>query len=248
MSKANASTQPPFPFLTEGAVEELVDLLDQTHPPVVLAAFQSADPNDAALFFVMCTDIGGALAAHASKIFAMLPFDQQASIAEKVTRTELVDTEHAAQIWNRQIAKIQEALQATTFLGEGTSNLAKLLSHMDVAAQNRLLETLAERQPDAATNVSEKLFTFEDLIDLEDEAIAMLLRVLDGPTLALALDKALDGIRDRFFENMSAAQADAVESESARLTFDRRQLADPARQSVVSLARKFAAKGLLKIG
>ena len=241
------------PLLDPAALQALTVLLDETHPQVVLAAFQDVDDNDAALFFVLCTQLKGehngeALAAHAGNIFAMLPFDRQVRIAEQVTTTEIVDAERAAHIWDEQVAKIKEALQKTSFLGEGATNLAKLLSYMDIAGQNRLLETLAEKQPEVVESVSEKLFTFEDLINLENEAIKTILQVLDKPTLALALHNAPAEIYDRFLENMSASHAEVVEAEIAQLTFEQTQIADTARQSIVSLVRNFAAKGLLKVG
>ena len=253
MSLPNTDSQTAPTIVDETALQELVDLLDETHPQVALAAFQSVDDNDAAVFLVMCTHLksestGSALAAHAGKLFAQLPFDKQVRIAEKVTMTETVDSEHAKQIWNEQIAKIKEAIRKTTFLGEGTANLAKLLSYMDITAQNELLEALGEKQPGVVDTVSEQLFTFEDLGNLENEAIKTILQVLDKPTLALALHSAPTAIHDRFFENMSASQAEAVEEEIARLTFEQTQIADTARYSVVNLVRNFAAKGLLKIG
>ena len=252
MSHPNTDAQTTPTFLDEAALQELTALLDETHPQVALAAFQSVDDSDAAVFLVMCSHLnsaptGKALAAHAGKLFAQLPLNKQVSIAEKVTTTETVDSELAMQIWNKQIIKIKEAIQKTTFLGEGTANLAKLLSYMDITAQNELLEALGEKQPEVVDNVSEQLFTFEDLGNLGDEAIKTILQVLDRPTLALALHNAPTAIHDRFFENMSASQAEAVEAETARLTFEQTQIADTARHSVVSLVRNFAAKGLLKI-
>ena len=253
MSLPNTDSQTIPTFLDETALQELADLLDETHPQVALAAFQSVDDNDAAVFFVICTHfknrpIGNALAAHAGKLFAQLPFNKQVSIAEKVTTTETIDSERAMQIWNEQIARIKEAIQKTTFLGEGTANLAKLLSYMDVTEQNALLEALGEKRPGVVNSVSEQLLTFEDLGNLENEAIKTVLQVLDKPTLALALHNAPTAIHDRFFENMSASEAEAVETEIAGLTFEQTQITDTARQSVVSLVRNFAAKGLLKLG
>ena len=239
-------------FSDEAVLQELTDLLDATHPQVAFAAFQSADDNDAAVFLAMCTHLKSeseenALAAHAGKLFAQLPFDKQVRIAEKVTMMETVDSEHAKQIWNEQIARIKDAIQRTTFLGDGTANLAKLLSYLNITEQNELLEALGEKQPEVADSVSEQLFTFEDLRDLENEAIRTILQVLDKPTLALALHNAPTAIHDRFFENMSALQGEAVEAEIAQLTFEQTQIADTARHSVVNLVRNFAAKGLLKI-
>ncbi|RKU22053.1 hypothetical protein C6500_05100 [Candidatus Poribacteria bacterium] len=253
VSLPNTDSQTAPTIVDEAALQELVDLLDETHPQVALAAFQSVDDNDAAVFLVMCTHLkskstGSALAAHAGKLFAQLPFDKQVRIAEKVTMTETVDAEQAKQIWNEQITRIKEAIKKTTFLGEGTTNLAKLLSYLDITEQDALLEALGEKRPGVVDSVSEQLFTFEDLGDLGDEAIRTILQVLDKPTLALALHNAPTAIHDRFFENMSASEAEAIDAETAQLTFEQTQIADTARHSVVNLVRNFAAKGLLKIG
>ena len=133
------------------------------------------------------------------------------------------------------------------FLGEGAGNLAKLLSHTDIATQSRLLEALGDRQPEVVSSVEEQLFPFDELARLGDEAIATILHSLDTSTLTLALHNAPAAIRDRFVENMSASQAEAIEAAAAQLTFEQTQLVDTARQSVVNLVRNFAAKGMLKI-
>lgn len=252
MSLPNTDAQTITPVLDAAALKELVVLLDETHPQVVLRAFQNVADDDAAVFFVMCAHlesdlIGNALTAHAGRLFAQLPFDRQVGIAESVTATEVVDAERAAQIWHEHIAKIKETLRQTTFLGEGTANLAKLLSYMDVAEQNQLLEALAEKNPNMVNSVSEQLFTFGDLDKLESEAIQTVLKVLDKQTLAVALHNAPATVHDRFFENMSASEAEALEAEIVALTFEQTQIAGTARQSVVNLVRNFAAKGLLKI-
>ena len=252
MSVSNTDLRTTPPFLDETALQAFADLLEETCPQVIVAAMQSAGADDAALFFILCTQLKGepvwdAIATQIGKIFAMLPFDRRVSIAEKVTKIEIVDTERATQVWDEQIAKIKETRQNTAFLGEGTANLAKLLSYMDIAEQDQLLEALATRQPGVVENVSEQLFAFEDLRTLGDEAIKTIVQVLDKPTLALALYNAPPAIHDRFFENMSASEAEAVKTETAKLTFEQTRIADTARQSVVSFVRNFAAKGLLKI-
>ena len=226
---------------------ELETLLDETHPQVILAAFQQVDDADAALFLLMLKTASDALATHAGNIFAQLPFEKQLNIAEKVVATELVESERAQRLWDTVVAKIKEALQQTLFLGEGAENLAKLLTHADIATQNRLLEALGKRQPDVVNSVTEQLFTFDELARLGDEAITTILQVLDTSTLAMALHGAPSAIQDRFVENMSASQAEAIEAEAAQLTFEQTQLVDTARQSLVNLVRNFAAKGMLKM-
>ncbi len=252
MSLPNTDAQTITSVLDEAALKELVVLLDETHPQIVLTAFQNIADDDAAVFFVMCVHlksdlIGNALTAHAGKLFAELPFDRQVGIAQSVTATEVVAAERAARIWHEHIAKIKETLRQTTFLGEGSVNLAKLLSYMDVAEQNQLLEALTEQNPTLVNRISEQLFTFGDLDKLENEAIKTVLKVLDKQTLAIALHNGPAAVHDRFFENMSASEAEALQSEITELTFEQTHIAETARQSIVHLVRNFAAKGLLKI-
>ncbi len=231
----------------EVAVQELVNLLAEVHPQVLLSAFLKAEDGDTAIFFLMLKTASDELAIHAGKIFAQLPFKRQVGIAEKVITTEIIESERAKQLWNEFVAKIKEALQQTTFLGDGTANLAKLLTHTDIESQNRLLQALAGKHPELVKSVSEKLFTFDELASLGDEAIDTILKVLDSATLALALHNAPEAIVERFFANMSASQTEAVTTEREQLTFEKTQIAETARHSLVSLVRNFAAKGLLKI-
>lgn len=227
--------------------QELETLLDETHPQVILAALQQVDDADAALFLLMLKTASDALTAHAGKIFAQLPFERQVSIAEKVIATEIVESERAQQLWDILVGKIQEAHAQNLFLGEGAGNLAKLLSHADIATQSRLLEALGERQPEVVNSIEAQLFPFDELTRLDNEAIATILHALDPSTLALALHNAPQAIRDRFVENMSASQAEGLEAAAAQLTVEQTQLVDTARQSVVNLVRNFAAKGMLKM-
>lgn len=227
--------------------QELETLLDETHPQVILAALQQVDDADAALFLLMLKTASDALTAHAGKIFAQLPFERQVSIAEKVIATEIVESKRAKKLWDILVGKIQDAHAQNLFLGEGAGNLAKLLSHADIATQSRLLEALGERQPEVVNSIEAQLFPFDDLTRLEDEAIATILHALDTSTLALALHNAPQAIQDRFVENMSASQSEGLEAAAAQLTVEQTQLVDTARQSVVNLVRNFAAKGMLKM-
>ncbi len=252
MSQPNRETQalPPPNFLDADARQALTDLLEETHPQVALAAFQDVETRDAAVFLAICTHeaAGTELAAHAGHLFAALPVERQVAIAERVASVETVESDDARRIWTEQIQRIKTAIEKTTFLGEGTATLAKLLTHLDVTAQHTLLERLGETAPTLANSVSEQLLSFEDLGALEDGAIRTILQILDKATLALALHEAPGTVRDRFYENMSASEAEAVDAESARLTFEQTQIADTARASVVQMVRNFAAKGLLNIG
>lgn len=262
-------------FLNETSLQELADLLEKTPLPVVMKAFEQVDDADIAVFLLLldvaATNIisagpdeirkvlarnsdspskdqaGGTLSAYAQQIFAQFSIRKQIQIAEQIAATEMVDASQAEEIWEELVGKIKGVLQSTLFFGDGAKNLAKLLAKVDFEQQNQLMEVLQKNQPTLANEVADSLFTFDDLVDVPNESIVTLLQVLETNTLTLALYKASPAIQDKFFENMSAEQAENIETETEQLTFEQKQLSETARQSVVGLVRNFAAKGLLKI-
>ncbi len=263
--------------MNEGALQEVKTLFEKMPPQVIMKAFDDVDNTDLAIFLLMldrttAADVNqeesneiqeilshsagdtlakehakDALSVQAQQLFAQFPFERQLRIAEEIVATEMVDKQQAAQIWNDIVEKMKDALENTLFFGDGVANLTKLLEQVEIAEQNRLVAALGRTKPGLADTVSKQLLDFDDLAELPDEAILTLLQVLETNTLALALHNAPAAMQDRFFENMSEAQIDAVEAASAQLTFEEKQIGETARESVVNLVRKFAEKGLLKI-
>lgn len=260
-------------FLSENTVQELKDMLEKTPMPVVMRVFEQVEDTDIAVFLLlldvatnkMQTDNSeeirrtlekgdsskeeseGTLTAYAQQIFAQFPFQKQLRIAEELAVTEMVDTQQAEQIWTDFITKVKGTLENTLFFGNRAKNVAKFLAKVDIERQNQLMEALEKNQPHLVNTVADNLFTFEDIVDLPDDAIRTLLQVLETNTLALALYNVSTEIQDRFFDNMSSEKVEMIETATEQLTFEQRQISETARQSVVSLVRNFAAKGMLKI-
>ena len=263
------------PFLDDNAIQELKNLMNRTPLPVVMKAFENVEDEDIAVFLLLLdvtsTDLSmnnsdeirkklaaidekenspqeeDTLTVLAQKIFAQFTLKRQVQIAEVITTTEMIETDRAEQIWKDLTGKMKAILNSTLFFGNAAKNLAKLLTKVDIEQQNLLMDALQKNQPDLVDTVADQLFKFDDLAEMPDESIRTLIEVLETNTLALALYEAPTDIQDRFYENMTTEKAENVEAETEILTHDQTQLSATARQSVVSLIRNFAGKGLIKI-
>lgn len=260
-------------FINDTSLEELKDLLERTPLQVIMKAFHEVDDADIAVFLLLLDvasgktksdsseeirrtlvdddaskeDSGNTLSDHAQHIFAQFPIQRQVRITELLAVTEMVDTQQAEQIWEDLIGKMKGTLENTMFFGNSAKNIAKFLSQVDIQRQNQLMDALEKKHPQLTNSIADSLFTFEDLAEVPDDAIITLLQVLEKNTLALALYDAPTVIQDRFYNNMTAEKAESIEEETEQLTFEQKQLCRTAQQSVVSMVRNFAAKGLLKI-
>ena len=229
------------------SAQELTDLLDRTHPRVLVDALGKEDVADLAIFLLILQRTSQSLEKHAAQILAQLPLEIQLSVAEYIAETEISDSEQVDTICTRIIDQIQITANRTTVFGDGATNLAKLLGHMPFDDQNRLLEVLEEHQPKLVNDVNEQIFTFDDLKDLNDDAMSTVLQMLDPSTIALALHKTTPEMQEKFLQNMPTESATSVEQEMDALTFEQTQIADTARQSVVNAVRRFAVKGIIKL-
>jgi flagellar motor switch protein FliG len=235
-------------LFAELSAQELTDLLDGTHPRVLVDALAKEEAPDLAIFLLILQRASQELEKHAAQILAQLPLEIQLSVAKYIAETEISDSEEVDAICTRIVDQIRIAANRTTVFGDGATNLAKLMGQMPLDDQNRLLEVLEEHQPQLVNDVNEQIFTFDDLEHLDNDAIGTVLQMLDPSTIALALHKTSLEMQDKFLRNMPTESATRVEQEMNALTFEQTQIADTARQSVVNAVRRFAAKGIIKLG
>ena len=78
-----------------------------------------------------------------------------------------------------------------------------------------LLDAIRSEDPDLAQAIEDQMFTFDDLINLDDKSIQVLLREIQSEDLVIALKGADAPLREKIFKNMSQR---ASETRCARIT------------------------------
>jgi flagellar motor switch protein FliG len=83
-----------------------------------------------------------------------------------------------------------------------------------------------------------RIFNFEGLLGISDEAIQRLLRQLEMNELSLCLKGASPQIRDKFLANMSERACEMLQDEITKLGPVRISDVEEAQMRVVDIARK----------
>jgi len=96
-------------------------------------------------------------------------------------------------------------LQRLLFRGDltkvnGIDALVKILNSLDQQTQSNVLNYLDSQDPELAEEVRKKMFTFDDLILLDDRAVQRILREVDTKDLALALKGASEQVKEKMFK------------------------------------------------
>lgn len=125
----------------------------------------------------------------------------------------------------------------------GVQALVDILNNSARSVEKQLLINFQEHDPELAEEVRSRLFSFEDVVRLDDVTLQKVLRRLPPKELAVALKTVDAAMRDKFLRNMSErAGADLVE-EIELLGPTRSSLVDNAQSQVAKVVRDLESEG-----
>ena len=109
------------------------------------------------------------------------------------------------------------------------------------------MTSLEESNRQSAERIKNLMFTFDDLVKLDNAAAQTLLRHVDKDKLAIALKGASEPLRQFFLPNMSSRAAKMLSDDMQTLGPVRLRDVDEAQALLVNLTKDLARKGEIMI-
>ena len=129
----------------------------------------------------------------------------------------------------------------------GVKSLADILNHSDRTTERNVLDELAKNESELADEVRLLLFTFEDVVKLDDRSIQMVLKEVDQKDLAIALRGVSEDVRARIFSNMSERGAELLREEIDFQPPQRKRVIEEAQGRIVGVVRRLEEAGAVVI-
>jgi len=130
----------------------------------------------------------------------------------------------------------------------GVRTAAEILNLMSSSVEDEVINSLRERDADLAQRIQDEMFTFDNLIELEDRGIQLLLKEVDNDTLMIALKGVHDELRDKFLRNMSSRAAEILREDLAAQGPIRMSKVEAEQKKIIQIARRLAESGQIVIG
>jgi flagellar motor switch protein FliG len=92
------------------------------------------------------------------------------------------------------------------------------------------------------------MFTFDDLLDVDDRSMQELLRQVSSDSLLLALKGADERLKEKIFKNMSQRAAEMLKDDLEAKGPVRVSEAEAAQKEILQSARKLAEAGTIQLG
>lgn len=219
----------PFGFLQKAESENLLTFIQDEHPQTIalILAYLSA--------------------TQAAEIIEGLPLKKQQEVVKRVATMEHTSPDVVAQVERALESKLAAFVTAELKETGGIEATAEILNHTQRSTERNILEGLEEADPELVEQIRRLMFTFDDILRVNDRGVQNLLKQVDHQQLALALRTASPELKEKFFKNMSKRGAEMVREEMEYMGPVRLSDVEAAQQAVVDVVRRLEEQGELII-
>ncbi len=130
----------------------------------------------------------------------------------------------------------------------GVKTAAEMINLLGTSIETAALDFIRETDNDLAQRVMDNLFTFDDLMNVDDRGIQALLKEVQSESLVIALKGAKPELRERILKNMSTRAAETLREELDSRGPVRVAEVEAEQKELLKIVRRLAEEGQLVIG
>lgn len=220
----------PFDFARKMDAAQLLNFIQNEHPQTIALVTAYLQPEQAAA------------------ILSALPPEKQIDVAKRMALMDSTSPEIIQQVEQVLERKLSTLTNQEYARAGGVETVVKVLNQVDRGTEKTILEALEREEPQLAEEIKRRLFTFEDIVQLDDRAVMRVLREVDlNRDLPLALKVASEEVRRKIFKNMSKRAVETLQEEMSYLGPVRLRDVEEAQQKIVNIVRKLEESGEIVI-
>ncbi len=150
----------------------------------------------------------------AADIMTHLPPELQVEVTLRLAKMDRVSPNVVDVIERGLKHKLSGVISVAGFRETGgVSFLVKMLNNVDRGVQKTIFEALEPVSPSLVEEIRANMFTFDDLVKLDDKSIQRVLRDVNKQDLALALKGAPEKVRELIYRNLSERARETLQEE-----------------------------------
>ena len=130
----------------------------------------------------------------------------------------------------------------------GPKTAAEMLNFLGSSAEGAVLESIRGIDGELAQKIEDQMFTFDDLLKLDNKAIQLMLREVGGESLVIALKGAEPEMRQKIFSNMSSRAAETVREDLESRGPVRLSEVEAQQKEILKLVRRLSDEGQIALG
>lgn len=185
-------------------------------------------------------------ATQAAEVLAKLPESLKIEVSLRIASLDQISPVIIGELEDVLHSQLQSYTRGRKI--GGISTVAEILNHLDRSSEDLILRNIEEQDQILADEIRKLMFTFDDLMTVDDRGIQMILKEITTDDLALSLKMAADELRDKIFRNMSQRAVQILKEEIEAKGAVRVSDVERAQMNIVKVAKKLEEEGKIIAG
>ncbi|MBT8490364.1 MAG: flagellar motor switch protein FliG [Deltaproteobacteria bacterium] len=220
----------------------LIDKLKDVDPKILVEFTKMEHPQTIALILAHLKP------PQAAEILENLSSEQQVEILKRMATLKSVPQEF--------IDEMTRALESEIVVSGGGMNeqffgginmAAEVLNQMSRTAENSILEAFDSATPELANEIRNLMFTFDDVLKLDDKSMREILQEVSGEDLARAIKSLDPTLQEKILKNMSKRAAEMLMEDIELMPPTRVSEIEMSQKTIIEVAKRLASEGRIVI-
>jgi len=208
----------------------VVELIRFEHPQIIAIVLSYLDSDQAA------------------EVLGLLPENTRADLLLRVATMDAVQPAAMKELNDMLEVQLRGGASGQASTMGGVKCAANILNYVDRNIEAKVSEQIAEVDSDLSQKIHDLMFTFENLIDIDDRGIQTLLREVSTENLVLALKGCEEALKTKIFANMSQRAAEMLRDDLETKGPVRLSEVEAAQKEIITIARRLADEGQISLG
>ena len=228
LSKSMQNTQ-NFAYLSKIKPQQLSDFITHEHPQTIALILAHMDATEAA------------------DTISYFPDELRSEIAMRMAKLGDISPSVIKRVSAVLESKLESLASYKVEVG-GTRAVADIFNRLGAKSSKATLSNIEQVDEELATQIKEMMFTFEDMVSLDKNAITEILKTVEKPDLMLGLKSSPEELKEKFFSAMSERARDAFEEEMQFLGAVKMKDVEAAQRKIVEVVNSLAEAGTIQMG
>lgn len=219
----------PFDYLSDANAERIKVLIDVESDAVKSLVLSQIEPKKAA------------------KVINLMDVDDKKKIVLRLAKMKPVAPEVLAEIDRSLHEKLLTQNTENSQNMDGRGVLAQILKRMNPSAENSIINTLSEQDPELGEDLRKRLFTEEDVIGSDDRFIQNYLHDMEDRDIAVLIYGKNDAFREKILSNVSKNRRRVILDEESMIHHLTKSDSEKMTSSFYSILRRAWENGDLRV-
>ena len=215
-------------------------VFDRARPDLLFRVIANETPQTLALI------LSHAPSAFGAPLLKLFSTELRLQILLRMAQLREVDPDIIEELDNHLVKEIDKLGSTGQQKIGGAKKVAEILNALEIEAP-ALLSSIAERDPELASEIEQEMFTFEDLVKLELKGIQELVKTVKREVLIMSMRGAPEIILKKFVASMSERSGSMFREDLVALGGQKKSDVLVARTQILALTREMIENGKISL-